>query len=168
MPWLLCVGVLSALSAGATRGASALRRQDGVSAKAAALGTLVLHTEQGGQAPDECQLFQAGFLLQQSPPCRHELSLPPQEPSEVRTYNPPLTLAECPFAAACGQSGNSMCVGFDSWGFTKVHMSRHTAASAYLGMITCTYTMGAQSQFRVPPRVLAFWKWLEHDGPNPL
>lgn len=88
--------------------------------------------------------------------------IPPEAPppsNPLQPYSPPVMPPECPFDVSCSAAKLSSCVGFDSWGFSKVQMSPYSAASAYLNEISCSYLMMPDSRFKVPERVKSFWEW---------
>mmetsp|Transcript_69748 Transcript_69748/g.179849 ORF Transcript_69748/g.179849 Transcript_69748/m.179849 type:complete len:288 (+) Transcript_69748:2-865(+) len=95
-----------------------------------------------------------------------KFGLPPREamppPSNpALPYQPQPMEAECPFAAACGASGGFNCVGFDSFGFSSVHLAPYTPSTAYLKTMSCSYMMGKGGQFTIPAKVKSFHRMQE-------
>mmetsp|Transcript_35565 Transcript_35565/g.101267 ORF Transcript_35565/g.101267 Transcript_35565/m.101267 type:complete len:195 (-) Transcript_35565:168-752(-) len=76
------------------------------------------------------------------------LTTQPPASSPAAPYSPPTTPAACPFSRRC--AGSTPCVGFDSWGFQEVRMSRYTPASGFFNEITCNYINDGTASFTEP------------------
>ena len=81
--------------------------------------------------------------------------------NEHAAYAPPTVLARCPFSDKC--EDDSICTGYNDWGFGKVEQGKYTAASRQLNKLYCTYFMTAANSFTLPTRVEAL-KQLEQES----
>ncbi|CAD7937932.1 unnamed protein product [Amoebophrya sp. A25] len=86
------------------------------------------------------------------PPVQFDPLPEPASPvNPLAPYSPGSMSAVCPFGTACANV--TQCVGFDTWGFSKVQQSKYSAASQLLNFILCEYYMPMDGSFEIPLRV---------------
>jgi len=80
---------------------------------------------------------------------------PPSNP--LAAYVAPLMIPQCPYNSAC-PDGDSSCVGYNSWGFSEVRMSRYSPGTRFFNAIYCLYVMKPYDVFKIPVKIKGYWE----------